>query len=219
MEIRNHSVVLAGLCVGVICMLTGENARAQVEIINTKKRIAVQEFAARGVPVEVAANVAAAALAQLGTYAVISKHDIAAMVGFEAQQQLIGCTDAECISEIGNALGVDYIVTGAVGRLGDSFTLSASMIDIASGKAFGRAQEQVGDLTQLPPAARRAVVVDSLFVAGNLTASVSGGNAYIGVYTFRNVTLSNWAKATTPDCVVGTVTKDGTSNLSAGFCP
>ena len=115
MNYRNLSVVLSGLSAGLICITATGVVHAQVETTDTRKRIAVQEFAARSVPVEVAANVAdvvAVALAQVGTYAVISKNDIAAMVGFDAQQQLLGCNEPECMSEIGDALGVDYIVSG-----------------------------------------------------------------------------------------------------------
>ena len=124
------------------------------------KKVAVLDFAARGVSAEVAANVAdvvAVELSNVEGFSVISKKDISAMVGFEQDRQMLGCDDDQCISEIGSALGVHYIVTGSVGLLGEKITLALSMVDIQKGTPFGRAQEEVGELGALPGAARRAV--------------------------------------------------------------
>jgi len=43
------------------------------------------------------------------------------MLGFEQKKQLSGCTDTSCMVAIGGALGVDKIVTGTVGKLGESY--------------------------------------------------------------------------------------------------
>ena len=151
--VRNAHVGLA------LLGLLGWGALARAQVPSALKKVTVQEFAARDVAIEVAANISdvvGAALVQIGGFSVISKADIEAMLGHEAQKQAIGCDDPACASELGRMLGVDYILSGAVGRLGESFTLSISMTDVRTGTTFGKAEEQVGDLTQLPTAARRA---------------------------------------------------------------
>jgi len=61
---------------------------------------------------------------------------------------------------------------------------------------------------------------DSLYTTGSV-AGVSIGNAYIGVYTFRNVNVRNYGKATTLDCVIvgGTEDVDANSTFTKGTCP
>lgn len=73
---------------------------------------------------------------------VISKSDIAAIVGFEKQKSLLGCSDdSSCLAEIGGALGVDFMVTGQVGQIGSRFRLSLILVDVKKGKVAGRAAD------------------------------------------------------------------------------
>src|SRR5690606_21469996 len=73
---------------------------------------------------------------------VVSKDEVEAMIAFELDKQLIQCrSDVECIVEIGGALGVDYLVTGAVGKLGDSFVLTLKLLDIQNAEVKQRIAE------------------------------------------------------------------------------
>jgi TolB-like protein len=73
---------------------------------------------------------------------VISKSDIAAIVGFEKQKSLLGCSDdSSCLAEIGGALGVDFMVTGQVGQIGSRFRISLILVDVKKGKVAGRAAD------------------------------------------------------------------------------
>ena len=56
------------------------------------------------------------------------------MLGFEQKKQLSGCTDTSCMVAIGGALGVDKIVTGSVGKLGESHVLNLKLLDIRNAK-------------------------------------------------------------------------------------
>src|SRR3954469_24747603 len=47
---------------------------------------------------------------------VIGKSDIEALLGLERMKDAVGCTDTSCLAEIGGALGVDEMVTGAVAK-------------------------------------------------------------------------------------------------------
>lgn len=82
-------------------------------------------------------------VAKLNRFEVISGSDIQAMLGFESQRDLISCDDASCISEIGGALGVNFIMVGHVGRLGGSFVVNIKLIDIGKARPAGRVYETV----------------------------------------------------------------------------
>jgi hypothetical protein len=47
-----------------------------------------------------------------------------------------GCGgDDKCLAAIGKRLGVDYVVTGTVGSLGDNYVLNIKAVDVATGKS------------------------------------------------------------------------------------
>lgn len=56
---------------------------------------------------------------------VITSAEIAAVLGFERQRQLLGCgsDDASCMTELAGALGADALVLGAVARVGSAYQL------------------------------------------------------------------------------------------------
>lgn len=65
---------------------------------------------------------------------VITPEDIAQIVGLERQKQLLGCSDdnSTCLAEIGNALGVDGVVTGSIARLPDAVQVDVRVISPAN---------------------------------------------------------------------------------------
>ncbi len=73
---------------------------------------------------------------------VISQSDIKAMVGFEQQKKMLGCTDdSSCLAEIGGALGVDYMLTGQVGQIGTRFRISLLVVDTKKARVAARSAQ------------------------------------------------------------------------------
>jgi TolB-like protein len=71
---------------------------------------------------------------------VISQADVSAMIGFEKQKQMLGCSDdSSCLAEIGGALGVDYMLSGQVGQIGSRLHLSFQLLDARKAKVVARA--------------------------------------------------------------------------------
>lgn len=62
-------------------------------------------------------------------FQVISSSDMAAALGLERQRQLLGCNESNCMTELGGALGVDYIARGTVAVIGNLTALSLSLQD------------------------------------------------------------------------------------------
>ena len=70
------------------------------------------------------------ALADTGKFDVITKADVKALLGYEAQAQLMGCGEASCMVDLGGALGAAYLVNGSIGRLGGQLQLTLALIDV-----------------------------------------------------------------------------------------
>jgi hypothetical protein len=54
--------------------------------------------------------------------------DIAAVLGLERQQKLLGCADGQCTAELGKALGVDAILLGSVTRIEKTYQVNVRII-------------------------------------------------------------------------------------------
>jgi TolB-like protein len=128
-------------------------------------KIAVLNLTATGVEPTLTDNLSEVLINEvsaLGRYQVIGKSDISAMLGFEAQKQLLSCEQDACVAEIGGALGVEKVVVGNVGKLDDVYLLNLKLIDMTSAQVQARASEEVeGKSKELIAAIHRAV--DKLF--------------------------------------------------------
>ncbi|HSM92847.1 MAG TPA: hypothetical protein VLT47_08140 [Anaeromyxobacteraceae bacterium] len=75
-------------------------------------------------------------------FGVVSQSDIDAMLGFEKKKQMLGCSEeTSCLAEIGGALGVDYLFTGQVGKIGSRFRLSLLVVDAKKASVVARAAQ------------------------------------------------------------------------------
>ena len=89
---------------------------------------------------------------------VVSRDDIVAMLQLEADKSRLGCTEnLVCLAEIGGALGVDKLVLGDAGKLGDSYVISLRLIDVRRSEIDNRVSESFKGLEeQLMSATRHA---------------------------------------------------------------
>ena len=58
-------------------------------------------------------------------------NDVLDEQGFESG----GCASDECAAEVGAMLGVDFMISGAIGKLGNAFTIDAKMFSVSTGAA------------------------------------------------------------------------------------
>lgn len=68
----------------------------------------------------------------------LGSSDIAAVLGLEQQKQMLSCDDETCMAELGNALGVNYLVTPTLGKLGEEFVVNYKVIDPSQVKVVKR---------------------------------------------------------------------------------
>jgi len=67
---------------------------------------------------------------------VTTAKQIQTLLGFERQKQLMGCSEdsSSCLTELANALGVDGIITGDVGRFDRKYQLNVKVISSSDGR-------------------------------------------------------------------------------------
>ncbi len=109
--------------------------------------IGVMEFVSKGGIAQDKADVLADMLTEeishLGNVRVVNRSDIIEMLTLEKQKRLAGCTDKECLSEIGGALGVRWMVSGNVSRFGDVYLLNLKLIDVKRAQVSGRVARRI----------------------------------------------------------------------------
>ncbi|MFN7130595.1 MAG: hypothetical protein ACK4N5_00835, partial [Myxococcales bacterium] len=112
-----------------------------------RTRLAVTEIKPLGADAVKAALLSEIALAEAAADArfdVVGSSDIAGMIGFEKQKQMLGCTeDTACLAEIAGALGVDYVLMGSMGQLGASYRLDLKILEVRRARVASRAHEGV----------------------------------------------------------------------------
>jgi TolB-like protein len=103
--------------------------------------------AAKGVDPSVTDLLGQALVAKVKAYgrfeSTVGFNDIETLLSFERQKQLLQCEASSCMAEIAGALGVQYIISSSVGRLGSVWLFNAQLIDTRTGKAEGSATEKI----------------------------------------------------------------------------
>lgn len=104
-------------------------------------RVAVYELTAgQGIEARTSRIVTEALLSEvrkLERVSAISMKEIQEMLSFEQQRQLLGCGDDACLTEIAGALGVDELVSGSLGELGDSHLINIKRLDMKAAQVRG----------------------------------------------------------------------------------
>lgn len=67
-------------------------------------------------------------------YKVMNRENMQEIMGEQAFQASGLCDDNECYVEMGEMLGVQKIVTGSIGKLGSTYSLTVKMIDVETGE-------------------------------------------------------------------------------------
>lgn len=72
-------------------------------------------------------------LFKTGVFTVLERGKMEEILKEQGFQQS-GCTSDACVVEVGQLLGVKYMVAGSIGKLGKTYTISTRLIDVATGK-------------------------------------------------------------------------------------
>ena len=140
----SHKGDISGLLIEMQIMaweIVGLQAPARLLLYKTggtgKITVAVLDFEGRGISVLEAQTLTDRFNTEMsGTDKVImvergTMMDVLDEQGFEAG----ACTSDECAAEVGAMLGVEFMVTGAIGKLGETYTIDVKMFSVATGAA------------------------------------------------------------------------------------
>lgn len=73
---------------------------------------------------------------------VVSAKEIETVLGLEQRKQMMNCSDSSCVAELADSLGVDFVLAGTVGRLGEYTVLNLQLVSAKTGVAVGSVSEK-----------------------------------------------------------------------------
>ena len=127
---------VASLVIGVVVLALASRAEAQPATDDLlDKKIAVWRFDALGIDNEIVQRLETLFRMELDRLDKVpqpSRRDIERAVT-SAEQNCTG--EEKCLTSIGKRLGVEFVVTGTVGSLGDNYVLNIKVVDVATGKS------------------------------------------------------------------------------------
>lgn len=97
--------------------------------------VAVLDFSGRGIAQMEAQTLTDRLLTEIGNTGAVRLVERNAMEEILSEQgfQQTGCTSAECAAEVGALLGVEYMINGAFGKVGETYTIDAKIFSVESG--------------------------------------------------------------------------------------
>jgi len=164
-------LVLTALAVALVLAVPAQAAK--------KTKIAVLDVRAVGTfdpkSIEGLSTLIASELSRSEQVEVTSGSDIRAMIGFDRERQLLGCSETGCLAEIGGALGVDYLRSTAVSQIGGVWLLTLSLLDVGRAKANKRITKRCDAAKDLIDASIQAVseVMDALHPSSAAVATIT----------------------------------------------
>jgi hypothetical protein len=108
-----------------------------------KPKLVVLELTPQaGVDAQLASLLSDAVAAQVtsrGFFSVTTSKDVQTLLGVERQKQLMGCSDAgACLTELAGAMGARFVLSGQLGRVGDTYQLTLQTVDTQKAQPVGR---------------------------------------------------------------------------------
>ena len=102
-----------------------------------QRTVAVLDFEGRGITMQEAKTLTdrfTTSLSSTNKVIMVERgtmNDVLQEQGFDAGE----CTSDECAAEVGAMLGVEYMISGSIGKIGSAYTIDAKMFAVATGAA------------------------------------------------------------------------------------
>lgn len=121
----------------VLVMLAVPLYSQDTNTFDIDRYIAVSTFSPSGVSESEAlslTDVLQTHLAQSGSFIIMERTEIDKVLKEQGFQQIGSCSETSCAVEMGQLLGVRYIVLGSIGLVGKTYTVNARLTDVRTGK-------------------------------------------------------------------------------------
>ena len=135
MRVLKRSIILIALLNIIWGQQTTLNAETAAQLAEGKQTVAILDFEGRGINQMEAATLTDRLMSEMvSTNAVImvERNQMNEILQEQGLQQS-GCTSSECAAEVGALLGVQNMVSGAFGKLGNTYTVDAKMFSVETG--------------------------------------------------------------------------------------
>jgi hypothetical protein len=172
-------------------------AQTEAPVPPAAHRVVVPDLVPQGVEPAVARTLSDAVLTRLGAVdglTVIARRDLEQVLDQEQQKQLVGCgADSTCLTALVGALDADRLLTGTVGKLGESHLVTLALLDTRSGALVRRVTRQARSVDHLleagleaadatfavtPPPLERCVDCDAPDGASRWQVALKAGNSF-----------------------------------------
>jgi hypothetical protein len=124
-KLKNYTLLLSVFCLQLL----------SAQLADGKTTVAILDFEGRGINQMEAATLTDRLMSEMvSTDAVImvERNQMAEILEEQGLQQA-GCTSGECAAEVGALLGVQNMISGSFGKLGNTYTIDAKMFSVESG--------------------------------------------------------------------------------------
>ena len=158
-----------------------------------KPNVAVLDFDARGgLTKEEAASLSdifQSQLVDMKEFIVVDRQRIKTILQEQGFQQSEACSQTECIVEAGKILKVDKMFAGTIGKVGKTFTVNISAIDITTAQiVINKSRQYSGDIddlaSEIVPAMANEMAQEMLGKKVSASVTRSGGGSgwlyYVG---------------------------------------
>ena len=174
------------------------NAETAAQLAEGKQTVAILDFEGRGINQMEAATLTDRLMSEMvSTNAVImvERNQMNEILQEQGLQQA-GCTSSECAAEVGALLGVQNMVSGAFGKLGNTYTVDAKMFSVETGATIrSSSKTHKGDVDGL------LVIIEvvawelvGLQPPADLLARVEGGDQVVAAPAAPKKPMSKGAK-------------------------
>ena len=117
----------------LICLITANfHLFAQQE---TRPTVAILDFEGQGISIQEVQTLTERMRTEIGNTNAVRLIERKAIESIMAEQGLAqsGCVSDECAAEVGQLLGVQFMINGLIGKLGDSYTIDVKMFSVETG--------------------------------------------------------------------------------------
>ena len=117
----------------LICLITANfHLFAQEE---TRPTVAILDFEGQGIGIQEVQTLTERMRTEIGNTNAVRLIERKAIESIMAEQGLAqsGCVSDECAAEVGQLLGVQFMINGLIGKLGDSYTIDVKMFSVETG--------------------------------------------------------------------------------------
>jgi hypothetical protein len=166
MRLPVHPILLAALCLAPVPGWSQARTETSSKPAHLPL-VAIMPLKTQGIDENSSAIVTDALgteILRTGAFRVMERSQMDRILKEQGFQQSGACDGAECAVEMGKLLAIDRMVVGSVGKLGSSWTVSARLVDVATGEVLGSSMRmKQGDIEVvatdlLPPLVRDLVV-------------------------------------------------------------